>query len=100
MIFDCPGARVMGYDQYGLSSPSTKLTFEIGVAAPGPHITCPMRGSVDTLPLKFWNEVTHVSAVWKRLSTPAVVPNPGLGCGSISFNTMHVEMYPGLTHVL
>src|SRR5258708_15312317 len=45
----------------------------MGVAAPGPHITCPIRGSDEVLPLKAWNEVTEVSAVVTRWSPLDVV---------------------------
>src|SRR5258708_19091541 len=63
MIFVCPGLSVIEYAQKGLSSPLTKLMFAKGVGAPAPWKTCPMRGSVEMPPEKFWKEVAQRSPV-------------------------------------
>src|SRR4051794_3623844 len=57
-----PGANVIEYHQNGLSSPSVKLIVTSGDGSvPEPWSTCPMRGSDEVVPEKFWNVATQVS---------------------------------------
>src|SRR5262249_22508551 len=69
-----PGARSNSYDHVGPSFPFTELIVFNGAATvPGPWRTCPRRGSLVVVPLKFWKVVTQVSATVTFASPSEVV---------------------------